>query len=271
MIKFDYHTHTDHSLDCDEPIDAMIEKAISLGLAEYAITDHIDFTHGSKKIISPYGIDANMKQMQKAKEYFAKQIKVLAGVELGLRPDLADVTADIAASYDFDIIIGSAHSDDIDLPGFRDFCLDDTLYQKLNAYDIYFDNMLKTVKACDSYDVLGHMDYVERYAIYDDRRLCYNEHKDVIDDILIVLIQKGKGIEINTSGYAYGLGRTHPQINIIKRYLELGGEIITIGSDAHSPKNIAGSFDKVYGMLKEAGIKYIARYDKRVAELTKIL
>ena len=84
------------------------------------------------------------------------------------------------------------------------------------------------------------------------------------------LIEKGKGIEINTSGYRYGLGHTHPQFELVKRYKELGGEIITVGSDAHVPEDISKDFDKAYKMLEEAGFKYLTLFTDKKPEFVKI-
>ena len=267
MIKYDYHTHTSHSFDSNASMKSMIERAIAIGLEEIAITDHIDFTWPECEIISPLGIAANMKAIQAVWAKYAGKIKVLAGIELGLRPDLAEVGRKIVAEHDFDIVIGSAHEiDGIDFYYGH-------WYQgrpKHAAYMLYFENLLATVQACDCYDVLGHLDYVERYGRYDDKSLHHGDYQEVIDEILKTVIQKGKGIEINTSGYANGLGHPHPQMPGIKRFVQLGGEVITVGSDAHAPGRIAGNFDDVYKILQSLGIKYITRFDKRHPQFVKI-
>ena len=270
MIKFDYHTHTNHSFDGLATIDQMIQQAIALGLEEYAITDHLDFSYPDQRVLSPRGIDANVKLIEQARDKYSDKIKILVGVEFGLRPDLAEAGAKIAENYDFDIIIGSMHEiNEIDfyLPN---------LYRgrtQREVFSLYFENMLDTIKACDCFDVLGHIGYVERYA----RRhmggqvvdLKYADYADIIDEILKAIINKNKGIEINTSGYAYGLRRTHPQADIVRRYRELGGEIITVGSDTHHPDNVGGSFDKAQAVLEEAGFAHITRFRNRKPEFIK--
>jgi len=267
MIKFDYHTHTDHSFDGKATIDQMIKQAIEVGLEEYAITDHIDFTYPEQRIISPTGIAANVAAVETARERYKDKIKILVGMELGLRPDLAEAGAKIAESYDFDIIIGSMH----EIKGV-DFYYPD-LHQgrtKHEVFMLYFENMLDTVRACDCFDVLGHIGYVERYIRgEEDKSLKYADYSGIIDEILKVIIHKGKGIEINTSGYPYGLGHTHPQVDVVRRYRELGGEIITVGSDTHRPENVGGSFDKAQQVLEQAGFTHITRFDKRKPEFVK--
>jgi len=269
MLKFDYHTHTSHSHDSSASINDMIEKAIELKLTEYAITDHIDFSYPDLKILSPQEPEIIMQSMLAAKERYDGKIKILCGAEFGLRPDTAKVTEAIAEKIDYDIIIGSAHVDDIQLEGFHSYQFS-SHYDKHTAYTIYFENMLETVKSCDAFDVLGHMDYIKRYARYSDNSLEYDDYKEIIDEILKVIIRKDKGIEINTSGYFRGLGHPHPQIEFIKRYIQLGGAIITIGSDAHKPSAIAYGYDAAYDILRNLGIRYIAAFDKRIPKFIKI-
>ena len=271
MIKFDYHMHSNHSADCGVSMKTMIKQAIALGLTEIAITDHIDFTFPDNEIISPYGIDANVKAMRAIRDKYADEITVRIGMELSLRPDSAAACAAAADSHDFDIIIGAAH----DIKGI-DFYYPE-LYRKNPkhaAYMIYFENLLACVRTCDCFDVLAHFDYVVRYAArhaaYADASLDYAEFSGIIDDILRAVIQSGRGIEINTSGLAYGLGHAHPIPPIIARYVRLGGEIITVGSDAHSPARIALGFDTALEILRDCGAKYICRFEGRKPQFVKI-
>lgn len=261
MIKTDYHCHTSYSFDSKACMESMVKQAIEMGLEEIAITDHIDFSYPDKKIVSPKGVCANVEAILAARQVFGSQIRLAVGVELGLRADCAEKCREIAAGFDFDIVIGSVHETAFGV----DFYYPE-LYKnhpKHEAYQIYFESVLSAVSACDSYDVLGHLDFVERYAPYDDKNLRYADFCDIIDEILRIIIGKGIGLEVNTSGLSYGLGRTHPQPAILRRYLELGGEIITVGSDAHAPERIGYGFDVVLEILNNLGIKYIARFERR--------
>ena len=102
------------------------------------------------------------------------------------------------------------------------------------------------------------------------RRYSYKQYADIIDEILKLLIEKGKGIEINTGGFKYGLGHPNPTEDIIARYRELGGEIITVGADAHKPEHVAFDFEKVSGILKEAGFSYYTVFKNRKPEFVKL-
>jgi len=260
MIKFDYHTHSNYSIDAKASMDAMIEQAINIGLEEYVITDHIDFGWPDGKIIGPYGVSEIVDAMQATKAKYEGRIKILLGLEISLRPDVADIARKMVAAYDFDFIVGSAHDiKGIDV-GWAEFHQGRSKYE---AYLAYFENLLDVVQICDAYDVIGHLDYVKRYGNYTDKSLYYTDFCEIIDEILKTIIAKGKGIEINTSGYAYGVGHPHPHIDILRRYLQLGGEIITVGSDAHKPDSVAQYFDEAHKILQSLDVKYIARFDKR--------
>jgi histidinol-phosphatase (PHP family) len=260
MIKTDYHTHSNYSFDGKATMDAMIERAIKLGLEEYAITDHIDFGYPHPKTLGPYDISHIVIAMEAAKAEYDGRIKVLAGVEIGLRPDVADIAQQMVDAHDFDFVIGSlhdAHGIDFFWPEFY------RGRSKDEAYALYYENLLEMVRLCDAYDVLGHFDYINRLG-----KIAYNDatgtdNCQIIDDILKIVISKGKGIEINTAGITYGIGYPHPHIDVLRRYIQLGGEIITVGSDAHTPGNIAKHFDRVYEILRQLGVKYITRFDKR--------
>ena len=116
----------------------------------------------------------------------------------------------------------------------------------------------------------GHLDYVVRYGPTKNQNYRYADHAEVIDEILRTLIENEKGIEINTGGFRCDIGTTNPCLEIVKRYRELGGEIITIGSDAHSTEYLQDHFDDAAEMLKEAGFKYYSVFENRIPEFLKL-
>ena len=115
----------------------------------------------------------------------------------------------------------------------------------------------------DDFDVYGHIDYVVRYGPNKNRQYSYGRYKDILDEILKKLISMGKGIELNTGGYHYGLGEPNPCVAVIKRYKELGGEIITVGADAHTPDKVAYAFDKAANVLETCGFKHYTVFKDR--------
>ena len=268
MIKYDYHTHTSHSSDCSTPMEDMIRQAASLGLEEIAITDHMDFSYPENKMLSPlFGIAANIREINQMRERYTDDICVLIGAEINLRPDSKNVISEIVNTHNFDIIIGSVHE-----IGAVDFS-NEKFYEnrtKYEAYSLYLQTVFEAITACSDWDILGHLCYIERYGNYDDKSLRHADLSDIIDEILKRVIHSGKGIEINTSSYHYGLGCPHPAPDIIARYIELGGEIFTIGSDAHRTESIDLGYSETYALLHNLGIKYISRFRNRVPEFVNV-
>ena len=266
MLKVDYHMHTNFSPDSFVKMEDMILKAIKLKLEEIAITDHLDFSYPDCN----YNIDLPkyIENISFLQDKYKSNISILKGIEMSIRPDSAEICKKIANSFDFDFIIGSTH----DIRGIDWYYPENYINKtKKEAYGLYFENMLSCIESNNDFDVVGHLDYVCRYGKYQDKSLVYNDYLDIIDEILKKIIFMDKGIEINTSGYkAYGLKHFHPQKDILKRYLELGGKIITVGSDAHSENRIYDEFKRLYLLLQELGVKYIARYKNRELYFSKI-
>ena len=113
-------------------------------------------------------------------------------------------------------------------------------------------------------DSYGHIDYVVRYGPNKNTFYSYERYRDLIDEILKTLIEKGIALEVNTAGYKYGLGAPNPHPDILKKYRSMGGELLTVGSDAHRPEHLAYDFQKVTPLLKECGFKAYTVFEKRV-------
>ena len=126
------------------------------------------------------------------------------------------------------------------------------------------------MKCIKDFDVLGHIDYIVRYGKRKEKFYTYEEVQDEIEEILKNLIATGRGLEVNTAGWKYGLKFCHPQPGIIKRYRELGGEIITIGSDAHLPEYVGYEFSRAEEVLRQCGFRYYAQFRNRKPEFIKL-
>lgn len=267
MYFADYHIHTDFSSDSSAPMQEMVLKAISLGLKEIMITDHMDIAFPSHDMLFTLEYSEYSDMINLYKVIYQKQIDVLIGVEMGLQNHIVRDARMFTEFNPFDFVIGSTHViDGVDVSDSKFF----EGKSKKEAYTEYFENVLENAKLHDCYNVYGHLDYINRYSNYDDNSLNYTDYKEVIDEILKVLVSKGKGLDINTSGYRYGLERTNPQFEIVKRFKELGGEIVTVGSDAHTPDGIAAHFGDAYKMLNEAGFKSIASFRNKKPTMVDI-
>ena len=183
------------------------------------------------------------------------------GVELGYQPHVVNKNNELLTTHSFDFVILSIHYvDNLDL-GNGDFFKKKTPYE---SYKRYYEVVLDAVKTCDNFDVLGHIDYIIRYG--DKDAYHYEDYKDIIDEILKTVIEMGKGIELNTAGYRKGIGQSNPSGDIIKRYRELGGEIITVGSDAHIPEDLGADFQIAKELLKQCGFSYYTEFRRRKPE-----
>lgn len=267
MFLEDYHIHTSFSIDSEAPMEDMISTAINKGMNEIAITDHVDF---DTKYYPVPDYTGYIPYFNNLREKYKNKIKITFGVEIGLENKWADIINNFTDKYDFDFIIGSSHAAKT-----LDLYFDQKEYfenkTKKEAYTTYFEEILKNIEACPKFNVYGHIDYISRYGMYENNSLEYKDYSDLIDSCLKSLIEKNKGIEVNTSGFRYGINCTYPSLTILKRYKELGGEIITTGSDSHKPEDVADHIAYAYELIKEAGFKYISVFRKQKAEFIKIL
>lgn len=264
----DYHLHTDFSGDCEIPATKMIEQAIALHMPAICITDHLDFDYPNEApdyFLLPK--DAYYEKIRELSEQYASDIEIMTGIETGLEPDKRDQIHAFASAHPYDFIIGSSHlvhRQDPYYPAFFEGRSDK------EAFTEYFESILENIAVCDDYDVYGHLDYVVRYSPNKAANYCYAKYQDILDEILRQLIQKGKGIEINTGGYRYGLGVPNPHPDILRRYKELGGELLTIGSDAHTPEYVGNSFHLIRDLLTECGFQYYTIFKNRKPIFMKI-
>lgn len=255
----DTHMHCRFSGDSKEDPEKMILAAIDKHLDGICFTDHIDYDYPGP---TPFGFDANeyFHVLKPLAEKYAGKIHVRIGAELGLQPHLARRYEEFLATGEFDQVIGSSHVVHGFDPYYPEFYAGKT---EEEAYREYFESILENIAAFDNFDVYGHIDYVVRYGPDKNKNYSYEKFKDVIDEILRTLISKGKGIELNMAGFKYGLGHPNPTEEIVKRYRALGGEILTLGSDAHQKEHVAYDFYRIKGILTQAGFTHYAAFQKR--------
>lgn len=257
---YDMHMHSHFSGDSEASPFDMAQSAHTLGLAGICFTDHLDIDYKETPGLFDLDIPSYKKEISLVKDQFADKLDIGWGIELGLQPYLAEKNTEVIAQNDFDFVIGSTHvvkQVDIYFPPYYEGRDEDDCYRE------YFEETLKNAQSNVDFDVYGHLDYVVRYGPNKNKYYSYEKFADVIDEILRTLIAKGKGIELNMAGFKYGLGHAHPTIETLKHYKELGGEIITVGSDGHKPEQIAWDFEKVPAILQEAGFEYFTVFKGR--------
>ena len=265
-MRADVHMHCGFSNDSETRPEDMVESAIAKGLSVICFTDHYDKDNLDWGDEAIFDVESYFQKMIALQEEYRDRIDIRIGAEIGMQPYLAEYYQNFMAQHPFDFVIGSVHSvleHDVALDFFQK-------HSDPEGYKIYFEEMLQDVQKIKSYDVLGHLDYIVRYSNQGSKGFDLNDYMNIIEEILKQVIAHGKGIEMNMSGLKYGLGAPHPQPEIIKRYRELGGEIITVGADGHIPEHIAYDYHLADDILKSCGFKYYTEFEGRKPVFVKI-
>ena len=258
---YDCHIHSECSHDAKPPVMEICAQAEKLGFRGLAITDHAECNgiEGQDYIAN---INRSVADTRAAREAFAGRLDVLVGLEIAQLlqgPELADTIAD-GHSYDF--VIGSLHGIGLAVSDFRYWVEVDASDLDSKVEDYY--NQIMALIKWGKFDVLGHLTYPIRYV--QGRlgvSLDFSRYSDLLDMVMRALIETGHGIEINTSGYRQGLGFPMPHLPWLKRYRELGGEIVTIGSDAHYTEHVGANVADSMDLMKEAGFRHVAIFRER--------
>ncbi|MBU3107339.1 histidinol-phosphatase HisJ family protein [Clostridium gasigenes] len=262
---YDYHMHCSYSADSNTPMEDMIEKSIEVGLKEICFTDHVDYDIIDNPNVK---VDYNkyFEEIDFFKNKYANAISIKKGIEMGLQSHILDRCSKEIREHDFDFVIGSIHTINKNELFTGDFHKGKTQYE---AYEGYYKTLLEIISSFNDYSVLGHLDLIKRYGNYNNI-LDDSLFSDYLEAILKKVIQTDKGIELNTSSFRYNLKDLTPSVNILKMYKDLGGEIITVGSDSHNPGQVAFNFEYVHNILRDIGYKYVCRFDKMNVEFIKL-
>ncbi|MBR1864716.1 MAG: histidinol-phosphatase HisJ family protein [Ruminococcus sp.] len=289
-IMMDLHTHTSFSPDAESSLKEMAQRAQELGLRCFAVTDHCDvnfwhpFSHyfpgktegeitdammyGSGR----YALDSIAAQHE-LKEKLAlsgSEMKFFAGVEMGQPLQNEEMALKLAEDPRLDFIIGSHHMN----MGVDDFYYLD--YGRMSAQELNslmtdcFEQMLEMCR-WGKFDVLGHLTYPLRYISGEyGIELSLDPYEEIIREIFCTLIRNGKGIEINTSGLRQKYGRTFPELRYVKLYKELGGQILTVGSDAHRTGDLGKGIPEGIELARAAGFEYLTCFERHEPFFVKI-
>ncbi len=260
MFKFplaDSHVHTKYSFDGISTLGEQLDRASEIGLRAIAITDHLDIlpSEFEKEKLSHMQC---VREIENLRSQYP-EMNILCGTEIGQAAHYPELAKEYISLYDWDFILASVHN----IRDHEDFYyLDFKSTDPREIYSAYLNEILETIEHCD-FDSLAHLTYPLRYIVRrDGREMPYEKYAKKYDEILSLLIEKEKALEINTSAIKNG-GTPSPETEIINRYASLGGRLITIGSDAHEAKYLASDFDKARKILLKAGIKSYVYYEKR--------
>ncbi|WP_234121806.1 histidinol phosphate phosphatase [Clostridium hydrogenum] len=241
---FDSHVHTEFSTDSKLKLEEALKTAGDLGIGIIS-TDHIDLNYPEKdKFI--FDIDEYFN-----KYYKYRSDKYFLGVEIGMTDEFSKENRNISEKYDFDYIIGSIHFvDGIDI-------FDKELYKdrdKKYVYERYFQNMIECIKTHEYINSLAHIDYICRYASYKNTEINYNEYSDLIDEVLRLIVSREIAFEINLRRLS-NMAAVENLIPIYKRYKEIGGSLVTIGSDSHNSESIGLNLKAAFYIAEKCKLK----------------
>ncbi len=269
MKIWDSHMHSSFSGDSESSPLEMITRAKELHLPGITFTDHLDLDYYENPGEFDLDIPKYIEEISElAKKYSDENFQIQCGLELGLQEHLVDKHRELLETYHFQEVIGSIHQVKKEDPYYPAYLKKRTIK---SAYRDYFEEVLNNIKAFHEFDTLGHLDYVKRYIIQNagpEYDYIMSDYQDVIDEILKCLIRYDIALEINTGSIRYGFLDTNPNSEILKRYMELGGQMVSIGADAHKPEHIACGFEAIPSMLKNAGfISYTVFKERKPIEI----
>jgi len=252
-VRADYHVHTSFSDDSETLMEEAVLHAIAVGLDEICFTEHMDY--GVKTDLN-CDCEKYVEEVRRCQALYGDKIAIRLGMEFGMQTHTVRQFRDTFHRYPFDFIILSCHQ--VDNQEFWTYEFQEGKTQ--DEYNRrYYEEILHVVQQYDDYSVLGHLDMICRYdkaGIYPLEKV-----KDLIAEILSHVISRGKGIEVNTSCYRYKLPDLTPARDILRLYRQLGGEIITIGSDAHTIPWIGWETVQTQEELKKLGFENIYTFE----------
>lgn len=282
----DYHLHCEFSDDSTVPMEKQVERGIELGLDEMCFTDHVDygikrdwtdnvewrdtFEHGEwhHQALANVNYPEYFAKLMRMKKTYGDKITIKEGLEFGIQtitiPEYEKLYADWAGELDF--VLLSMHQVDNKEFWTQDFQANKTQEEYRTKY---LEEILAVQQQFKHYSVLAHLDLLARY----DKAGAYpfEKERDLYAEILRQAIADGKGIEINTSSWYYGLDDTSPSRDILRLYRDLGGKIVTIGSDAHKTEWLADHIRDAQLILRdEIGIDSICTFDHMEPTFHKI-
>ena len=274
----DYHVHTGFSDDSTYPLEQVARDALRLNLDEVCFTEHVDygvkpewdhpegarFEDGHPVTNCPY--EAYLEELGRVRDQLGDRICLRAGLELGVQTTTLDQNRALARRLAdrLDFVICSIHQ-----VGNLEYWNGD--FQRGRSqreiHDAYYGELLGVVESFRDYSVLGHLDLIRRYDPFGDYP--FGRVRDIVAEILRRVIAGGKGIEVNTSGIRYGLGDFQPRREILELYRDLGGTVVIVGSDSHTPGHLGSYLRLAYRELAELGFEGVCAYEKGEPRLVR--
>lgn len=280
----DYHVHSSYSDDSEYPMEQIVEDAVEAGIEELCFTDHVDYGikrdwddplgieycaggEGEPETIALANVDypRYVQEIASLQSKYEGRIVIKMGMEFGMQQHTIQQYEQLFAKYPFDFIILSVHQ-----VGDKEFWTQEFQEGRTQKEynERYYEELLYLVRHYQNYSVLGHLDLIARYdkaGVYPFEKI-----RPILTEILKTVIQNGKGIEVNISCYRYGLHDLTPSRNILRLYRELGGKILTVGSDSHKREHLGMYIPETLAELKDMGFETICTYHQMNPQFHKL-
>lgn len=266
--RMDYHLHTLHSMDGLQTVDELCASMAAKGVEEICLTEHIEPGHPDASLDIPPIWDVYFSEIQQARRKYP-QLTIRAGVEIGDNPARRPQIKAQLDELPLDFRLLSLHLvNGVDPYETKQYFDGKTRAQ---AYREYAEAKAESILDWTDFDSVAHIGYAAKFSIFTgpERALVYADAPDVFDAILRHIISLGKCLEVNTSGFA-STGDTFAHSSIIRRYIELGGELFTFGSDSHGTERNYADIERAKDMVRTLGGKYQASFDQRRMTLWRI-
>lgn len=263
MRFIDNHTHTQFSPDSTTTVGELARRAVETGAAGIAFTDHLDLAAPRQADLFVFDLEAQRREIERVAAVYGRDVRLLRGIEIGMQPCCLDALAEVTARGLFDTVIASIHFVDGLDPYYGDYYRGKSDFRK--AYGRVLELIYATAAEFKDFDIIGHFDYVARYAPYEVRDIRYTDFPDELDAVLKYLAENGKALEINTKTYSLQKGGHVQQLDktILTRFRELGGEAVSLGSDSHDAQRLCDRFGCFWEVVKSAGFSRLVYFDRR--------
>lgn len=262
-VVFDYHVHSDCSIDCNEPMAATCAAAIAGGLTEIAFTDHVDFEPADPST-GYYDAERYFAELEAVQAEFGDRLTILAGAEVDFNTRRAHQAERFIAQHPFDVVIGSVHFF-VPAGGGETEMIYPEIFMGRTSDEVYraYLDQIREAAATGWFDTIGHMDFPKRYAPpthhdYDPAR-----YREDYETIFRELIRTGTAFEINTSGLRRAAQASLPGPAVVRWYVEAGGSRMTTGSDSHEAATIGVGIPTTLAMLRLCGITEVLSFRRR--------
>lgn len=265
----DYHVHSEYSDDSTYPLEQVIRDAIGMGMDEICITDHVDYgikkdwdageeiAYRGSQPLANVDYPRYMAALRDMQSRYGDRIRIRVGLEFGIQTHTIPQFRALLTRYPLDFVILSIHQVENQEFWTQEFQRGRT---QREYNERYYEELLAVVQQYQGYSVLGHLDLITRYdeqGVYPFERV-----RPLVEAILRRVIADGKGIEVNTSSHRYGLTDTTPSVAILQLYRELGGTILTIGSDSHAPAHLGTHIEQARALLRDMGFRQFCTFER---------